>query len=171
MVKEKLDASDQTSFIQQGIPAVQIFSGPHADYHRPTDDIDKIDAAGLVTVATFTKEAMLYLAERETPLSSTTPAVGHGATAGGTRRVSLGTMPDFGYSGTGVKVGAVTPDSPAAVAGIQVGDVLTKLGETEIKSLPDLSDALKKLQPGDEISVVFERDGKVMQAKAKLISR
>jgi len=171
IVKEKLDASDQTSFIQQGIPAVQIFSGPHTDYHRPTDDIDKIDAAGLVAVATFTREAVLYLAERETLLSSATPAAGHGATPGGTRRVSLGTMPDFGYSGTGVKVGAVTPDSPAAVAGIQVGDVLKKLGETEIKSLPDLSDALKKLQPGDEISVVFERDGKEMQAKAKLISR
>jgi hypothetical protein len=177
LVQEKLDASDQTSFIQQGIPAVQLFSGPHADYHRPTDDIEKIDAAGLVKVASFTKEAVIYLAEREEPLTrlapAAVPASGHpsGVPAAGARRASLGTMPDFGYSGDGVKIGAVTPDSPAARAGIQVGDVLKQLGAVEIKALADLSNALKKLQPGDEVAVVFERDGKMQRAKVILSGR
>lgn len=182
MVKEKLDASDQTSFLQLGVPAVQLFSGPHADYHRPTDDIEKIDAAGLVKVASFTKEAVIFLAEREEPLTFTGSAgrghsAGHpsgkpgGGKPGGSRRASLGTMPDFGYSGAGVKVGGVSPESPAARAGIQVGDVLKQLGDVEIKSLADLATALKKHQPGDEVAVVFERDGKTLQARAKLTSR
>ena len=61
IVMEGGEASDQQSFIEQGIPAVQIFTGAHGDYHRPSDTLDKVDVAGLVKVATFVKEAIVYL--------------------------------------------------------------------------------------------------------------
>jgi len=63
------EGSDQWSFIERGIPGVQLFTGAHLDYHRPGDTVDKVDGAGLVQVATFTKEAVTYMLEREAPLN------------------------------------------------------------------------------------------------------
>ena len=65
MIPDALESSDQKSFIDKGVPAVQIFTDPHADYHRPGDTADKIDGPGLVKVATFVKEGIVYLGERE----------------------------------------------------------------------------------------------------------
>ena len=64
-VSKELDSSDQVSFDVAGVPAVQLFTGPHADYHRPSDTVDKIDAEGLVKVASVANEAIEYLAGRE----------------------------------------------------------------------------------------------------------
>ena len=71
LVSQDLDASDQVSFIEAGVPAIQIFSGPNRDYHRPSDRVEKIDAAGMVKVASFTREAIAYLVEREEPMTFT----------------------------------------------------------------------------------------------------
>ena len=56
MIPDALESSDQRSFLEKGVPAVQVFTDPHADYHRPGDTADKIDGAGLVKVATYVKE-------------------------------------------------------------------------------------------------------------------
>ena len=137
LVQQELDSSDQASFHEWGAPAVQLFTGPHADYHRPTDTPDKVDAAGLVKVAAFAREAVRYLAERAEPLTAAAPkpplsgppAAG-GPPPGGDgtpRRASLGTMPDFAFTGPGVRVASVTEGSPAAKAGLQAGDVIVEL--------------------------------------------
>jgi len=89
-VSGSYEASDQRSFIEQGVPAVQIFTGPHADYHRPTDTADRVDAAGLVKVATLVREAIAYLGERPTPLTVTIPAEAR-STAGGAHTAAAGT--------------------------------------------------------------------------------
>ncbi|NNG26189.1 MAG: M20/M25/M40 family metallo-hydrolase, partial [Ignavibacteriaceae bacterium] len=118
MVTEQLDASDQKAFIDAGIPAIQLFSGPEEDYHKPTDTYDKIDADGMVKVAAVTKEVVQYLAEREEPLTfpekkeEESQTEKNEQTEKKQRRVSSGTMPDFEYSGEGMKIGAVMPDSP-----------------------------------------------------------
>ena len=64
---ESIESSDQVSFTEKGVPAVQIFTAAHADYHRPSDTADKIDVAGLVKVATFVKEGIVYLASGPSP--------------------------------------------------------------------------------------------------------
>lgn len=69
MVTQDLDASDQKSFIEIGVPGVQFFSGANEGYHKPSDTPDKIDAAGLVKVAAFAREGILYLADRLEPLT------------------------------------------------------------------------------------------------------
>jgi len=161
MVTQDLDASDQQSFIEAGVPAVQIFSGPHGDYHRPTDTADKIDGDGLVKVAAFVKEALLYLAEREEPLSfaGKAEAADAGSKPRGNRRASTGSMPDFAFSGTGVRIGSVSLGSPAEQAGLQAGDIIVRLGDRAVADLREYSDELKTHQPGDTVELAYVRDG------------
>jgi len=173
MVTQDLAASDQVSFSEAGIPAVQLFSGPHSDYHRPGDTADKIDAAGMVKVATFAREAIVYLAERPEPLTSAGSPQQRPAArkrAGG-RRVSTGTMPDFAYAGSGVRVASVSQGSPAAQAGLQEGDVIVKLAAREVRNLREYSEVLKSFKPGDEISLTYLRADKETTTTLKLVAR
>jgi hypothetical protein len=172
LVSQDLDASDQVSFIDAGIAAIQIFSGANRDYHSPNDQIEKIDAAGMVKIATFTREAITYLAEREDAMtftggeaSSKKPAAGAG------RKVSSGVMPDFAFQGNGVKAADVAPDSPAAKAGIQKGDIIIKLGDMDVTSLRDYSEALKKHKPEDSTTIIFIHDGAEKTAQITLKAR
>jgi len=173
MVTQELDASDQMSFIKAGVPGVQFFSGANHDYHRPSDTIDKIDAAGMVKVATFVCESILYLAERKEPLSF--KGIQKSATKmpkqQGTRSATTGSMPDFTYSGTGVKIGALSPDSPAAKAGLQKGDVIVKLGEFNVTNLRDYSTALKNFSPDDKVKLIYKRNDIEHKTEITLIAR
>ncbi len=178
MITQDLDASDQVSFIQKGIPGVQFFSGPNEDYHRPTDTAEKIDPSGMVKAATVIKETLGYLSEREEPMTFTgetgkpkeevKPADGKKKTG---RRVSTGIMPDFAYSGDGVKIGGVSPDSPAAKAGLVKGDVIKKFEGKEVKTLREYSNLLKEHTPGDTVTFIVERNGKEVTAKLTLAER
>ena len=108
MVSEDLDSSDQKSFQEAGVPAVQLFSGPHLDYHRPTDTVDKIDRPGLVKIASVAKEVIEYLAGRPEPLTSTlNPGACKPPVPKTERKVTLGTVPDFAYKGKGVRLAGV----------------------------------------------------------------
>jgi len=177
MVTQPLDASDQVSFINVGIPSVQFFSGPNTDYHRPTDTFDKIDPDGMVKVATVVKEALEYLTERENPMPftgvrkdgivDTTKTVKEKTE----RRVNTGTIPDFAFSGKGVKVGGVSPDSPAEKAGLKKGDVIIKFNNKDVNNLSDYSNLLKLHKPGDVIEIEFLRAGKIINTKLTLGER
>jgi len=173
LVSQELEASDQVSFISAGIPAVQLFTGPHADYHRPDDTPEKINIAGLVKVATFTKEIADYLSSREEVLTWTgkTTSTGSSAPAATGRKVSTGIMPDFSFSGEGVKIGQVAPDSPAVRAGMKVGDIIIQFASTRVKNLKEYSELLKQHNPGDEVEVVYLSEGKETKTKIKLEAR
>ncbi len=173
VVSEELDSSDQKSFQEAGIPAVQLFSGPHLDYHRPTDTLDKIDPDGLVKVAMVGKEAVEYLANRKEPLTSTlSESTEHAASPPQRgRKVSLGTVPDFAYEGDGYRLSGVVPGSPAEAVGFKEGDVVIRLNDSPIKNLKDLSDILKSLMPGDKVTVTYLRGGKELSVKTELLSR
>jgi len=174
MAAQHLDASDQVSFIAAGIPAIQLFSGAHFDYHTPSDTPDKIDSAGMVKVATFAKEAIQYLAERDEPLTFTAQEATEDSkpvAQGKSRKASTGIMPDFAYSGSGVRVGGVSPDSPAAAAGINVGDVIIQLADTEIQDLKQYASVLKQYAPGDQVKLVYMRDDKKIAVQIILKAR
>ncbi|MBM4060846.1 MAG: M20/M25/M40 family metallo-hydrolase, partial [Planctomycetes bacterium] len=165
--------SDQQSFVEFGVPAVQLFSGANEDYHRPSDDVAKIDAAGLVTVATFAREAVAYLSERREPLTATIAGqkVGEAPPAAAGRRVSLGTMPDFAFPGPGVKVAQVTEGSAGALAGIVAGDVLLAIDGAEIADLRGYSALLREKAAGAEVRIRLRRGGEEMEVTAKLTAR
>lgn len=163
--------SDQVSFHEIGVPAVQLTTGPHEDYHRPSDTPDRIDAGGMVKVATWLREAVVYLGERDTPLTSTLGDGSAPVPASSGRRVSLGTVPDFAFPGPGVRVDSVLPDSPAAGAGIQGGDRIVRIDGADIADLRAYSDVLKSHGPGDTIEIELERDGGTVTVRATLVAR
>jgi putative serine protease PepD len=80
-------------------------------------------------------------------------------------------MPDFQFSGEGVKIGAVSPGSPAEKSGLQTGDIIVKFEDTPIKSLRDYSNALKTKQPGDVVKIEYIRDGEHKTVQLELAER
>jgi hypothetical protein len=176
LVADDWGGSDQRSFLDAGVPAVQLFSGLHGDYHRPTDTPDKIDTAGLQKVAAVVRETVVYLANRAEPLTVLldTPsgvASARPAGTGESRRVSLGTLPDFTYNGIGYRISEVTPESPAARAGLQAGDVIVRLGTTTIADMRAFANALKTLQPGAQTTLTFQRGTTEHTVSVQVVSR
>ncbi|MDA8132322.1 MAG: M20/M25/M40 family metallo-hydrolase [Elusimicrobia bacterium] len=174
LVKEDLDSSDQASFIEEGIPAVQIFSGPNADYHKPSDTADKIDPAGLVKQAEFVREIIDYLAGGSDFI--TRPAGFHSPAApqlprAGPRRASTGLVPDFSFQGKGVRALEISPGSPLEKAGLKPGDVIIGLEGVATDDLRAYSAELKKFTPGRKISVTYLSDGAEKTASIELAAR
>jgi len=172
------ESSDQQSFINVGIPGVQIFTGAHLDYHRPGDTADKVDTDGMVRVATVVKEAATYLSERPEPLTATGVGIStataeqtEASASGNRRRVSFGTVPDFAYQGQGIRVDSVVPDSPAAKAGIQKGDVITAIDGKPVTDLGGFSALLKEYAPGDRVTAQGQRDGSPFSMDLELTAR
>jgi aminopeptidase N len=184
-IPEAMQASDQVSFVRQGVPAVQIFSGANADYHRPGDSADKIDGPGLVKVATFVREGIVYLAERAEPLTITiapvgiaaptatnqVPAVRPPAAPGTPRRVSFGTVPDFAFEGPGVRVSGLVAGSPAEQAGIKEGDVIRALDGKPVANLQAFSSLLSAFAPGQAVKATVFRDGKELVVTVTVVER
>ena len=191
--------SDQKSFLDAGVPAVQLFTGPHLDYHTPGDTADKIDSAGLAKVAAVAREAIDYLAGRAEPLTSSLPSPGAGPpgaksppgsqagtgsegpaatgsaasepSAGAPRKAALGTVPDFAYTGSGVRISGVAPGSPAEKAGLRPGDIIVGLAGSAVTDLRTYAEILRKLEPGAKVPVTFQRDGKEQTLEVELAAR
>jgi len=171
MVNEPLDASDQVSFHEAGIPAVQLFSGPHTDYHRPGDTVDKIDADGLVKVAEVSHQVIEYLSSRPEPMTSQLTGNTNQGSVNKSRKVSLGTIPDFTFQGEGYRLDGVVPDSPAQLAGLQSQDIIVQINQDPVKGLRDVSRVLKSLQPGRTITIHYRRNNQLNKTDATLLQR
>jgi Peptidase family M28/PDZ domain/PA domain len=166
--------SDHTAFLNRERPVVFFFTGPHADYHRPGDTWDKIDADGLRTVTTVAYRVVRALADRdERPafvrVPGGPPRSGAGATGYGPY---FGAVPDFGESPhPGVRLGGVRPGSPADRAGLQAGDVIVRFAGVTVRTLDDLVFALRSRRAGEAIEVTYVRDGTERAAQATLEER
>jgi len=175
-VRGEWGAADHLSFLEKGVPALQFFSGTHLDYHQPSDTAEKIDYDGMQRIAAFTREAIAYLSAREDPLSisiSGFEKTGQEEDLSGstTRKASLGTVPDFAYTGKGFRLADVVPGSPAAEGGLQKGDIVTSLDSTPVNSLRDLSVFLKEHAPGDTVEVTFLRNEEEKKIRVTLGAR
>ncbi|GIW91240.1 MAG: hypothetical protein KatS3mg109_1672 [Pirellulaceae bacterium] len=170
-IDQDVGGSDQVSFVEQGVPAVQLFTGAHGDYHRPTDTADKVDPADLVKVASFVLEAVEYLLERPEPLTvriSDHPASGASQVP---RRVSFGIIPAYDYSGPGVKVESIVKDSPAERSGVRAGDVLVEWNEAKISGLREFAELLRKAEAGETVQVRLVRGKDAVVVRVRLEQR
>jgi hypothetical protein len=167
--------SDHMSFALKRVPVLFFFTGLHADYHRPTDDADKINYGGLEQVVNLVHDVVKQIAaspKQAYVAASDAHPMRVGNTSAGAA-VTLGVVPDYSAfdAGGGVKISGTTPGSPAADAGLQGGDVIVKWDEKKIDTLYDLSDQLAKGKPGQKVKLSVLRDGKPIELEAMLAAR
>lgn len=153
--------SDHTSFYHKKVPALHFFTGTHLDYHKPSDDADKINSQGAEVVLNIitglidklpTDRKIEWLKTRN-PSQGGTPAF----------KVSLGIMPSYAASENGLKVEAVLDGKPAQKAGLLDGDIITAIGAYPVKEIQTYMEALSKFAKGDKAKVSIMRAGKPME--------
>ncbi len=172
LVAEELNSSDQMSFHERGIPAIQLFTGPHMDYHRITDTPDKINPEGLLKITYIAEEIIEYLANNENPLTKTLEQIRQPVDSNKIeRKVSLGVIPDFSYKLKGVRLEGVIPNSPAELCGMKKGDIIVKINDRPINDLQELSHSLKSLKPGESVYITYIRDGEEKTVKTNVVQR
>ncbi|HEX9669278.1 MAG TPA: M28 family peptidase, partial [Thermoanaerobaculia bacterium] len=152
--------SDHTPFYAAGVPILHFFTGTHADYHRPSDDAARVNAAGGARVAAVVADVAAELSRR--PAALTYRATPSPPPAGDIRSygASLGTVPDYAGDGRpGVLLAGVRPGSPAETGGLRRGDLLVELRGSPIQTIHDLMFVLRAAKPGEKATAVVERDG------------
>jgi len=152
--------TDTLSFNNAGIPTVNLFSGSHEDYHRPTDTPDRIDYDGLERVARFAALLTRRAANQDEPLEFV--KVERTLQQGGSRdtvRAYTGTIPDYASEVEGLLLGGVMEGGPAAEAGLQGGDVIVEFAGQTIANIYDYTYALDAVKIAEPIEVVYLRDG------------
>jgi hypothetical protein len=166
--------SDHTSFYANDVPVLHLFTNVHGDYHKPSDDWERIDPAGLDRIAAFTSSMVGVLASRPGRLTLVS-GVGEREQRVGGYDAWLGSVPDFTPVERGVLLAAVTAGSPGETAGLRKGDVLVGLGSRrgkhEILDLQGFTDALRAHRPGDDVVLTFVRDGELHSVEARLGDR
>ena len=151
--------SDHSSFYNVGVPVLHFFTGQHSDYHKPTDDADKINYDGLQDVVSYMYSIVIVLNENDKlEFTKTKEPVQQNTSF----KVTLGIMPDYMFSGTGLRVDGVREDRPAAKAGIKQGDVIVKMAEFAIPDMQAYMESLGKFSEGQTIPVEIIRDGNKM---------
>ncbi len=147
--------SDHTSFYRKDLPVLFFFTGAHSDYHKPSDDADKINYTGELQVLKYIykviektnkKGKLAFTKTRETQ-------------AAGRRsfKVSLGIMPDYTFSGNGVRADGISEGKTAEKAGIKAGDVIVQIGDFKVTDVQGYMQALGKFNKGDATKVFVKR--------------
>ena len=159
--------SDHTSFYRKDIPVLFFFTGLHTDYHKPTDDFDKINYIGETKIINYissivlspvtTDQKLAFIKTRET---QTTSSLRSGS-------VTMGIMPDYTFAGTGIRCDGVTDGRPAQKAGLKAGDIILKVGEYNISSMDSYMQMLGKFQKGEKAKVKFKRGNEEMETEVQ----
>lgn len=150
--------SDQTSFYHIKVPALHFFTGTHSDYHKPSDDADKINYKGEAQVLALMVDLVKAMdGEKNVPFTTT---VNDNSRKAPRFSVTLGVIPDYAFDGAGMKINGVNDGKPAAAAGMLEGDIVIQIGDFKIKDMYSYMDALSAYQKGDKVKVTYLRDGK-----------
>ena len=146
--------SDHTSFYLADIPVLHFFTGQHSDYHKPSDDVEKVNFEGMYDVASYIFNVIVALEETEKLAftktkdeSSETPRF----------KVTLGVVPDYLFDGTGMRLDGVREGKPAKNAGMQKGDIVLQMGDVEVKNMMSYMKALGQFEKGQSTTVRFKR--------------
>jgi hypothetical protein len=164
---EGFGPSDHSSFYGQRIPVLHFFTNSHSDYHRPSDDWDKVNVAGMLRIIHFIEDVVLdTLAQSERP--EYVEVKGRATIDRSGARPYFGSIPDFASEEAGYSLQGVSPGSPADEAGLKGGDRIVDLGGQKIGGLEDFDLALRKFSAGDQVEVKVVRDGEEKVFKVTL---
>lgn len=153
--------SDHTSFYLKGIPVLFYFTGLHTDYHKPSDDFDKINYSGQAAIVQHIYSVLQATDKMNTRLvfSKTREAQ---TTTTARFSVSLGIMPDYTFSGAGVRADGVSEGRAAQKAGLKAGDIITAIGDYKVSSMESYMQTLGKFKRGDTTTVSYTRGGQAL---------
>ncbi|HQW84451.1 MAG TPA: M28 family peptidase [Ferruginibacter sp.] len=153
--------SDHTSFYRKDIPVLFFFTGAHSDYHKPSDDAEKINYKGELFLIRY----IYNLIEKTNNKGKLAFTKTREAQPEGRRSfsVSLGIMPDYTFSGIGVKADAVSEGKVAEKAGIKTGDVILKIGDHKTNDIQEYMQALGKFKKGDATKIFVKRGSEELQ--------
>lgn len=174
--------SDHSSFYGKGVPVLHFFTNTHEDYHRPSDDWEKVDAEGLERVTELVAYTTILIAGIADQVVALTPVADAGArpepppAAGDAPAQAassgygpyLGTIPDMSMAEGGVRLTGVREASPAAIAGLRAGDVIVEFAGREIGDLYEYTYALRAHLPGNRVAIVVLREGERVTLSAVL---
>ncbi|MGB1307626.1 MAG: M28 family peptidase [Oceanihabitans sp.] len=154
--------SDHTSFYNADIPVLHFFTGQHEDYHKPSDDTERLHYNGMQTISNYIFEIVTDLDNNgKLPFRKTknesedVPRF----------KVGLGVIPDYLYDGKGMRIDGISEDKAAQKAGLQKGDIVIKLGDIDVTDMKTYMLALSKFEKGDSTKVKVTRSGKTVEAK------
>jgi hypothetical protein len=154
--------SDQTSFYLKNVPVLHFFTGQHSDYHKPSDDIEKLNYKGEAEVLSYIAACIekTFRYPKLTFAKTRNPDTGKSSF-----KVTMGVMPDYTYEGEGMRIDGVSDNRPAARAGIQQGDVVKKLGGMPVKNVEEYMKVLSKFKKGDTttIEILRKTETKVLE--------
>lgn len=147
--------SDHATFYRKDIPVLFLFTGSHSDYHKATDDWNKINYEGERDIVKMVYH-IIELSDNKGKFSFTKT---NDPQPGGSRafKVSLGVMPDYGFTGTGMRIDGVSPGKLAEKIGLQTGDILLQMGEYKFVDVKSYSDVLSKFNKGDKTQLRIKR--------------
>ena len=157
--------SDHTSFYLKDIPVLFFFTGTHSDYHKPSDDEDKINYYGVKGCTDYAFRILNDISNADNVAFTKTKMNAEKTRA--KYKVTLGVMPDYTDHGDGLHLDGVTEGRPADLAGIKEGDVITKIGTCDVKEVYTYMECLGKITPGDEIPVTYLRNGESKTVNVK----
>jgi hypothetical protein len=165
--------SDHSPFYAKEKPVLFFFSGTHADYHKPSDTWDKINADGEKLVLQLAYRTVDRIQGLDAPpayvrTKGDSTRMGGGS---GELRAYLGTIPDYSEELVGVKLSGVREGSPAEKAGIKGGDVIVRFGPKEIRNIYDYTYALGAHKPGETVEISLLREGKPLTVSVLLERR
>jgi hypothetical protein len=153
--------SDQTSFYLKDIPVVHFFTGSHADYHKPSDDAQLINYDGMQRVYDYSM-ALIQALNDDGKISFTKTQDSNNENTP-RFKVTMGVVPDYAYSGKGMRVDGVSDGKPAQIAGVLAGDIVIKLGSFEVTDMMAYMTALSKFTKGETTTVTVLRNNILME--------
>lgn len=157
--------SDHTSFYLKDIPVLHFFTGQHDDYHKPSDDVDKLNFDGMQQVTYFIYQLITDLDDDgELAFTKTKDADKSNSPR---FSVTLGVVPDYLFDGKGMRISGVKEDRPAAKAGLQEGDIVIKMGDIEVTDMQSYMQGLAAFKEGDKTTVIVKRGEKELKRKVQ----
>jgi len=146
--------SDHASFYYSETPVLHFFTGQHEDYHKPSDDIEKVNFIGMEKVAQLIHNIVENADEFHNMSFSKTKDP---EKANMSFKVTMGIMPDYLFDGNGLRIDGILEDRPAQRAGLEKGDIVVKLGEVEVTDINTYMKALNMHAPGDKVPAKIKR--------------
>jgi len=141
---------------------LHFFTGQHEDYHKPSDDFEKLNYKGMETISNYIFEVISDLDNNgKLPFRKTkneseeTPRF----------KVGLGVIPDYLFDGKGMRIDGISEDKPAQKAGLQKGDIVVKLGDSAVVDMMSYMKVLATFDKGNTTKVVVDRKGELVEAE------